>query len=121
MATAFKNYTAQSIGTTAYYLISQNSGAFNGGGVSGLTSGKAVIMVGCMVSNRTTSSISIDVAHYQNAGSKTTYLCKSLAIPAGDAIEIVQGKIVLVGSDDISVVSNTASSADVVLSILFDA
>jgi hypothetical protein len=27
----------------------------------------------------------------------------------------------LVGSDDISVVSNTASSADVILSILFDA
>ncbi len=39
MATAYKNYTAQSIGTTAYYLISQNSGAFNGG-VAGLTSGK---------------------------------------------------------------------------------
>ena len=97
MATAFKNYTAQSIGTTAYYLISQNSGAFNGG-VSGLTSGKAVIMVGLMISNRTTSSI-----------------------PAGDAVEIVQGKIVLVGSDDISVVSSSASSADVVLSILFDA
>ena len=120
MATAFKNYTAQAIGTTAYYVISQNSGTFNGG-ITSLTSGKAVIMVGCMVSNRLTSSIAIDVMHYQNAGSKTTYLCKSLAIPAGDAIEIVQGKIVLVGSDDISVVSDTASSADVVLSILFDA
>ena len=120
MATAFKNYTAQSIGTTAYYLISQNSGAFNGG-VTSLTSGKAVIMVGLMISNRLTASITVDVAHYQNAGSKTTYLCKTFTIPAGDAIEIVQGKIVLVGSDDISVVSNTASSADVILSILFDA
>ena len=120
MATAFKNYTAQSIGTTAYYVISQNSGTFNGG-ITSLTSGKAVIMVGCMVSNRLTSSITVDVAHYQNAGSKTTYLCKALSIPAGDAIEIVQGKIVLVGSDDISVVSDTASSVDVVLSILFDA
>ena len=54
MATAFKNYTAQSIGTTAYYLISQNSGDFNGG-VAGLTSGKAVIMVGLMISNRLTT------------------------------------------------------------------
>ena len=120
MATAFKNYTAQAIGTTAYYLISQNSGVFNGG-ITSLTSGKAVIMVGCMVSNRLTASITVDVAHYQNAGSKTTYLCKTFTIPAGDAIEIVQGKIVLVGSDDISVASNTSSSADVVLSILFDA
>ena len=120
MATAFKNYTAQAIGATAYYLISQNSGAFNGG-VSGLTSGKAVIMVGLMISNRLTSSITVDVAHYQNAGTKTTYLAKAFSIPAGDAVEIVQGKIVLVGSDDISVVSNTASSADVILSILFDA
>ena len=120
MATAFKNYTAQSIGTTAYYLISQNSGAFNGG-VTSLTSGKAVIMVGLMISNRLTSSINVDVVHYQNAGTKTTYLAKTFPIPAGDAVEIVQGKIVLVGSDDISVVSNTASSADVILSILFDA
>ena len=32
-----------------------------------------------------------------------------------------KGKIVLQTADDISVVSNTASSADVVLSILFDA
>ena len=120
MATAFKNYTAQAIGTTAYYLISQNSGAFNGG-VTSLTSGKAVIMVGCMVSNRLTTSINVDVVHYQNAGTKTTYLCKTFAIPAGDAVEIVQGKIVLVGSDDISVVSSSASSADVILSILFDA
>ena len=89
MATAFKNYTARSIGTTAYYVISQNSGTFNGG-ITSLTSGKAVIMVGCMVSNRLTSSITVDVAHYQNAGSKTTYLCKALSIPAGDAIEVVR-------------------------------
>ena len=120
MATAFKNYTAQAIGSTAYYLISQNSGLFNGG-VTGLTSGKAVIMVGLMISNRLTTSINVDVVHYQNAGSKTTYLAKTFAIPAGDAVEIVQGKIVLVGSDDISVVSSSASSADVILSILFDA
>ena len=120
MATAFKNYTAQAIGTTAYYLVSQNSGLFNGG-VTSLTSGKAVIMVGLMISNRLTTSISVDVVHYQNAGSKTTYLAKTFPIPAGDAVEIVQGKIVLVGSDDISVVSDTASSADVILSILFDA
>ena len=78
-------------------------------------------MVGLMISNRLTTSINVDVVHYQNAGSKTTYLAKTFAIPAGDAVEIVQGKIVLVGSDDISVASNTASSADVILSILFDA
>ena len=67
------------------------------------------------------TSISVDVIHYQQAGTKSTHLCKSLSIPAGDAVEIVQGKIVLVGNDDISVVSDTASSADAILSVLFDA
>ena len=120
MATQFKKHTAQAIGTTAYYLVSQSSGSF-GGGIQGLTSGKAVIMVGLMVSNILTTSISVDVIHYQHAGTKSTHLCKSLSIPAGDAVEIVQGKIVLVGNDDISVVSDTASSADAILSVLFDA
>ena len=77
MATAFKNYTAQSIGTTAYYLISQNSGAFNGG-VAGLTSGKAVIMVGLMISNRLTTSINVDVVHYKTLERKLRILLKHL-------------------------------------------
>ena len=120
MATQFKNHTAQAIGTTAYYLVSQNSGSSNGG-IQGLTSGKAVIMVGLMISNILTTSITVDVVHFQQAGSKTTHLAKTLTIPSGDAVEIVQGKIVLVGNDDISVVSDTASGADAILSVLFDA
>jgi hypothetical protein len=78
-------------------------------------------MVGLMISNILTTSITVDVVHYQQAGSKTTYLAKTLTIPSGDAVEIVQGKIVLVGNDDISVVSDTASGADAILSVLFDA
>ena len=120
MATQFKNHTAQAIGTTAFFLVSQSSGSFNGG-IQGLTDGKAVIMVGLMVSNILSTAITIDVVHFQQAGSKSTHLCKSLSIPAGDAVEIVQGKIVLAGNDDISVVSDTASGADAILSILFDA
>jgi len=120
MATQFKNHTAQAIGTTAYYLVSQNSGSSNGG-IQGLTSGKAVIMVGLMISNILTTSITVDVVHYQQAGTKSTHLAKTLTIPAGDAVEIVQGKIVLVGNDDISVVASTATAADAILSVLFDA
>ena len=67
MATQFKNHTAQAIGTTAYYLVSQSSGSF-GGGIQGLTSGKAVIMVGLMVSNILTTSISVDVVQPDAGG-----------------------------------------------------
>jgi len=119
MATTFINYTAQSVGTTTYHMIDGNATASNPTGVASLDSGKAQIVIGCMVSNRLTVSTDVTVA-IRNAAT-VTYLCKSLAIPSGDAIEVVQGKIVMEASDEIEVSASAASAVDCVLSVLKNA
>ena len=119
MATTFINYTAQSVGTTTYHMIDGSATVSNPTGVASLDSGKAQIVIGCMVSNRLTVSTDVTVA-MRNAAT-VTYLCKGLAIPAGDAIEVVQGKIVMQASDEIEVSASAASAVDCVLSVLKNA
>ena len=119
MATTFINYTAQSVGTTTYHMIDGNATSSNPTGVASLDTGKAQIIIGCMVSNRLTVSIDVTVA-MRNAAT-VTYLCKGLSIPAGDAIEVVQGKIVMEASDEIEVSASAASAVDCVLSVLKNA
>ena len=120
MATQFINYQEQAIGTTTQHMIDGGSPkTSNPTGVAGLDSGKAQIMVGCMVSNRLTVSTNVTVA-IRN-GATVTYLCKALAIPAGDAIEIVQGKIVMVAGDEIEVSASAASAVDCIVSVLKNA
>ena len=120
MATTFINYQEQAIGTTGQWMIDGDP-VDNGNptGVTGLDSGKAQIMVGCMVSNRLTVSTNVTVA--LRKVSTITYLCKALAIPAGDAIEIVQGKIVMEAGDEIEVSASAASAVDCVVSVLKNA
>ena len=50
-----------------------------------------------------------------------THLAKNVTIPAGDSIEIVQGKILLESGEDIGVTASAASAVDVTMSILKDA
>ncbi len=120
MATTFINYTGQAIGTTGRWMI--DGDAVDNGNPTGVTSlddGKAQIVVGCMVSNRLTVSTNVTVAIRNTA--TVTYLCKALAVPAGDAVEIVQGKIVMEVSDEIEVSASAASAVDCVLSVLKNA
>ena len=119
MATTFINYPAPSIGTTTYHMIEGAATAGNPTGVAGLDSGKAQIMVGCMVSNRLTVSTNVTVAIRNTA--TVTYLCKALAVPAGDAIEIVQGKIVMEAGDEVEVSASAASAVDCIVSVLKNA
>ena len=120
MATQFINYTGQAIGTATYHMIDGATAPGNPTGVADLDPGdKAQIMVGCMVSNRLTVSTNVTVALRNTA--TITYLCKALAIPAGDAIEIVQGKIVMEVSDEIEVSASAASAVDCVVSVLKNA
>jgi hypothetical protein len=119
MATTFINYTAQAVGTTTHHMIDGNAKTSNPTGVASLDAGKAQIVIGCMVSNRLTVSTDVTVA-IRNAAT-VTYLCKALAIPAGDAIEVVQGKIVMQASDEIEVSASAASAVDCVLSVLKNA
>ena len=120
MATTFINYQEQSIGTTTQHMIDGGSRkTSNPTGVASLDSGKAQIVIGCMVTNRLTTSVDVTVA-MRNAAT-VTYLCKGLAVPAGDAIEIVQGKIVMEAGDEIEVSASAASAVDCVLSVLKNA
>jgi len=119
MATQFINYTAEAIGTTEYHMIDDTATTSNPTGVASLDSGKAQIIVGCMVCNILTTSITVTVA-IRN-GATSTNLTKDISIPAGDAIEVVQGKIVMVAGDEIAITASTASACDVVLSVLKNA
>ena len=99
MANTFKNYTSASVGTgaTTVYTVAASTTA---------------IMMGCNLSNTTTSQIKVDV---QVAG---VYLVKGAPIPANSALSVLDGKIILEAADTVVVTSDTASSADVILSVL---
>ena len=69
-------------------------------------------MIGCTISNTTSSEIKIDV---QAAGA---YVVKDAPIPSGSALSVLDGKIILETTDTVVVTSDTASSADVIVSVL---
>ena len=123
MATKFKNYTARAVGTSTYYLVDQNTtfsnGFQTGDGLSASDGSKAVIMIGCMVANILTTSVDVTVT-VKNSSNETS-LVKNVTVPAGDAVEVVQGKIVLNYGDDVGVSATSASAVDVVASMLIDA
>ena len=123
MATKFKNYTARAVGTSTYYLVDQNTtfsnGFQTGDGLSASDGSKAVIMIGCMVSNILTTSVDVTVT-VKNS-SNATHLVKNVTVAAGDAVEVVQGKVVMEAGDDIEVSANSASAVDCVVSVLKNA
>ena len=70
------------------------------------------VTIGLTVANTTASQIKIDV---QAAG---VYVIKDAPIPAGSALSVLDGKIILETTDTVVVTSDTATSADVILSVL---
>jgi len=99
MANTFKNYTSASAGTgaTTTYTVPSSTTA---------------VVIGCNLANRTTSQIKVDV---QVAG---VYLVKGAPIPANSALSVLDGKVILETTDTVVVTSDTASSTDVILSVL---
>ena len=99
MPNTFKNYTSTSVGTGATTVYT-------------VPSGTVAVTVGLNIANRTTNQITVDV---QAAGA---YLVKDTPIPAGAGLSVLDGKIILETTDTLIVTTNTASSADVILSVL---
>ncbi len=99
MANTFKNYTSASVGTgaTTTYTVPSSTTS---------------VMIGCNLANRTTSSIKVDV---QAAG---VFIIKDAPIPSGAALSVLDGKIILETTDTVVVTSDTASSCDVIVSVL---
>lgn len=77
-----------------------------------------VTVIGLDIANTSSSQVLVDVT--LNDGTNDTYLIKEAPIPSGGSLVVIGGdqKVVLETSDSIKVKSDTASSVDVVMSIL---
>ena len=76
-------------------------------------------VIGIRIANIVTSAIKIDV-FVSVWGSQTRFICKYLSIPPNSAVELVSGgaKFVMQSTDVLKVESDTASSADVYVSVV---
>jgi hypothetical protein len=107
MANTFKNSVTASVGTSATDVYTTPA----------LTT---TTVIGAAVSNRTASPISVDATVTDTSGGVTAYLVKAAPVVSGGALVLIGGdqKVVLETGDKITVTSDTASSADVVISVL---
>ncbi len=105
MANAFKNSAVANIGTTATIVYSAPASTTS-------------TVIGLTIANTTLAPISVDI--FLTISSSNFYMIKNAVIPVGGAIVPIGGeqKVVLEATDAIKVVSNTASSADVIVSAL---
>jgi len=98
MAQNFRRYTSNDVGTGAATLFTADS---------------YDTVVGISVANVTASAVVASV--YINDGANDIYLVKDVSIPAGSALQVLDGgaKFVVQSGDALKVVSDTASSLDV--------
>ena len=99
MANTFKNYTSTGVGTSATTVYTTPASTTS-------------VTIGLTIANTTAAQIAIDV---QAAG---VYVVKGAPIPAGSGLSVLEGKIIREATDTVVVTSGTASSADVILSVL---
>lgn len=107
MANVFTRKTERAIGTTSTAIESYT-----------VASNTIATVIGFSISNIEANTIL--VSSTLDDGSANTHLIKDAPIPPGGTLVVVGGeqKIVMVTGDSIRVQSNTASSADAILSIL---
>ena len=107
MANTFKNAVSSAIGTgqTSVYTV---------------PSATTTTVIGLTVSNIAASNITVDVVVTDTSSGTSVFLVKAATVPVGGALVPVGGdqKIVLEATDIIKVTSNTASSADAIVSVL---
>ena len=105
MANLFRSYTDTAIGTTEQtaYTVPANTVA---------------VVIGLNVSNTTGNQINVDL-RVDKATGDDVYLVKGIPIPNNSSFEFNGGnKFVLQTGDSIKVTSDTATSADVIISVL---
>ena len=108
MANTFKNSISGSIGTTETTVYSAPGSVI------------ATTVIGVSVASRAQQNINVDVRMYDSSTSKNIVLCSGSLIPPGSNIVLVGGeqKVVLEANDYLTLRSNTAFSADIVVSVL---
>ena len=99
MANTFKNYVSAAVGTseTTVYTVPSSTTA---------------VIIGCNIANVTSSQIKVTVKVAD------THVVKTVPVPANSAISVLDGKIIAETTDTVKVTSNTAASADVIVSAL---
>jgi len=107
MANNFKNYFAGSVGTSSVDVYT----------VPALTS---ATVIGMSVSNLITTPISANVMVFNSTASNTLFMIKNATIAPGGALVPVGGdqKLVIEAGDRLQVQMGTATSADVIVSVL---
>ena len=103
MANVFKNYVAADVGTSASTIV---------------TASTQTTVIGMTVANLTTSPITVSV--YVTISATDYYVVKDAVVPAGGSLVPIGGdqKLVLETGDALKVISDTATSADVIASVL---
>ena len=107
MANNFKNYFAGSVGTSTVDVYT----------VPGSTS---ATVIGMSISNIITTPISANVIVYNSTAANSLFMVKNATIAPGGALVPIGGdqKLVLEAGDKLQVQTGTATSADVILSVL---
>lgn len=103
MAQNFRRTTSNGVGTSA---------------VSVYTADSYDTIVGIALTNTAGTSVNVDC--YINDGANDIYLIKNAPIPVGSQLQLIDGgaKVVVQNGDVIKVVSDTASSVDVWVSVV---
>jgi hypothetical protein len=98
-------YKRQGVGTTAVDVYTAGAGV-------------QATIIGMTIANITGNNVNADIK--VTAGGVAVYVVKGALIPAGGALVPIGGdqKVVLEAADKITVVSDTVSSLDVLLSVL---
>jgi len=106
MANTFKLATDTAVGTSAATVYT-------------CPASTATTIIGLTIANIVSAQILVDVQVTNNDGDNV-YLIKAAPVPVGSSLIVVGGeqKVVLEAADTITVTSDTASSADVALSLL---
>jgi len=103
MAQDFVRYSAQATNTASTIFTANSNDA----------------VIGIRVTNTTAGTITIDV-FVTITGPTNRYIAKGLSIPPSSSVELVTGgaKFVMQSTDLLRVQSNTATSADVYVSVV---
>jgi hypothetical protein len=107
MANTFKNSISGSIGTSATTVYTAPAAT-------------STTIIGMTIANTTANNITVSTTLTSVSQGKTVYLVKDATIPNGGMTTLIGGeqKVVLSASDYLQVTSSTASSADVIVSVL---
>jgi len=101
------SYVAKNVGTSASTLFT-------------VASATTAAVSSLIVANTTSSPITCDV--YLTRSAVNYYIVETATIPVGGSLEVIQGnRITFIAADALNVLTSTASSADVIASVLLAA